>query len=361
MKKKEKPELKKAFTRKVTPGEARAGALIIVVLMLIVLWVRAQRNSYDPDERDIPARLLSDVTKKAELYKTPLKKLSETGGNQEIKRGSLGPFPVSILDGGWELKSGIRSFSPSTLYVKINGEADKFLKEGFRSLSYGVIGNRTGREELSIELYDQGEEKGSIAVFSEYASGSGKIKKSGRSLFITTSAGAIGRSGRFFYRILGNYESGPVRRKAEEVAGAMSLLPDGKKPPAAGYRILNEGMRIEAGRIEYTGSNVFQLSFARDFWFGKPDTGKPERLFIHQAKTVDDARAVFKKIIEAQAADYKVLDRDEERALMEHLFLKNFFAMELKGRFIYGIENSRDKNRTAGMLKKFSGALRNEK
>jgi hypothetical protein len=104
--------------------------------------------------------------------------------DKKRKRGRcpFGPFPDRVLDGGWSIGSPLKQFSPETLYEKINGEAEKFLREGLKALHYIRLRSDTKGEEIAFELFDQGKQKGSMSIFSDYVSRGKEIKQIGQAL-----------------------------------------------------------------------------------------------------------------------------------------------------------------------------------
>lgn len=330
---------------------------IILSLAGIVVWTAAQRSAYDPGARDISFDLLTRSPVIDKLYKPPLKLWSEPGQKAAEGTGSLGPFPKSFLEAGWLIGLPLKRFTPETLYEKINGEADKFLREGFKSLHYIVLRDGTGEEQIAIELFDQGDEKGSMGIFSGYLSKGKRVKQSGQAFYFTTSIGAIGRKGRYFFRIAGNRESEKIRSKSLELVKALSGLQEDEGSASMGLRLLRDGMNIDPGRITHQGANVFQFDFATDFWFGQVEPEKPTRLFLHLAPTGESATRLFQQIVTEQSYDFQVADRSSNYALMRHSFLKTFFSIKQQGRFIYGVEEAPGEKEVARILNRFDEVL----
>ena len=46
----------------------------------------------------------------------------------------LGVLPASVVDANWQLKARVRTFDAANLYEEINGEAEKFIKQGLRNM-----------------------------------------------------------------------------------------------------------------------------------------------------------------------------------------------------------------------------------
>jgi hypothetical protein len=304
--------------------------------------------------------MLAHDPAKDRLYKPPLKTWSENKGGVAGQAESLGPFPASIVEGGWRIGSRLKQFSPETLFEKINGEAEKFLQQGFTSLYYIILQSGTGEEEMAIELYDQGDSRGSMAVFSEYTAGGKEIKSRGPVSYVMTPAGVIGRKGRFFFRIAGNRESEGVRLKAAQLMEALAGLSEKETESSPGLRYLGRGMNIDPDLISFQGINVFQFDFVRDFWFGRVDPDNPTRLFLHQAGTPEEAVTLFEQIVAEQRYDYDIKEQSHGFAMMQHSFLKTYFAVRHKGPFVYGIEKAPDEAYTMQVLDRFTKVLPNE-
>jgi hypothetical protein len=352
------PDNKKGTRRTIPPGEVYSSLAVILFLFVVLLWLIFQADNYDPSERDVSLELLKKSAAPITLYRAPLKRWSEGEESEGVRKDiSPGIFPGAVLRGGWKIAQPVRYFNPKNLYIKINGEAIKFLREGFRGLHYLVLKSSSGNQEISVELYDQGDEKGSRAVFAEYISRNRRIRRRGNSYFITTTAGAIGRKGPFFFRISGNAETSGIRSKSVQVAAAFSALPERRAAEAPGMRVLKEGMRIDPSLIEYRRKNVFQLGYASDFWFGRPDKKSSTRLFVHRSKNAEGADKLIKRLIADQGLDYRTVSEGDDYRVMQHNFLKTFFAIGKKGSYIYGVEKIREKKELPHIMKKFSEKL----
>jgi hypothetical protein len=126
------------------------------------------------------------------------------------------------------------------------------------------------------------------------------------------------------------------------------------------FRVLTEGMGIDAGRIAYQNRNVFQYDFAREFWFGRPPGASPGRVFLHRGASPRAAQKLFAAIAGEHAEAYKVLQRTKNTVLMRHDFLKSHFYMKRAGALIYGVENEPDAGRIEPLMMKLAGVLPDE-
>ncbi|HWP45875.1 MAG TPA: DUF6599 family protein [Candidatus Limnocylindrales bacterium] len=323
------------------------------ILIGISLWVFAQRHHYDPKERTLSPEQLLQSSHPEKLYTPPLKPWVEPGMDIKPATADLGIFPETILDQDWQLASRLKQFNPNNLFEKIDGEAEKFIRQGFKSLYYIVLKSKDDGSELSIELFDQGSTTGSIGIFSDHWSDDKEIQQNGPVTFFKTSNGVIGRKGRYFFRIAGDRESEKIRKKSEQVAGAFSQLEEPEESVSEEFQILSRGLEIPSSLITFQSKNVFQFDFLKDFWFGQFNPNDPARAFVHQAGSPEEAKKLFEEILNEQSLDYEKVEETVWGVILQHNYLKNYFVISQQGSFIFGIENLADKNQIQPIMEKF--------
>ncbi len=344
----------------IPPLELVCSLLIVSGLVLILSWVIAQRSNYSQEDRDLPDAFLDTGIVTAELYHPPLQRWSEKAAGSMNIKPNLGLLPPEILNNSWQVSLPLKEFNADTLFEKINGEADKFLTQGFKNLQFIRIENTVQTDELGIELYDQGDLKGSLGVFAEYVSTESKVQNQKSVVYILNSAGAVGRKGRFFFRLVGNRESPTIVKKAEEIMKMLESLPQAQSEIPVEYKILASKLGINPAFISFQSKNVFQFAFARNFWFGSPTPGSTGRVFIHHTESEKTGNELFSKIVEEQKVDYKILKQTGSFAVMQHLFLKTWFVIRLEGPIIFGVEKMKDVNMAQRFIRQTSDILANE-
>ena len=346
----------------VSRSEVLTSIVIISSLCFIILWIMAQHDRFEPDERDISYNEATLSQVKGRLYKPPLKVWEEPGtGSADDETPTLGFFPPTVFEGGWRMSSRVREFGPENLYEKINGEAEKFLRRGFKALHYIALRSASEEDEIAVELFDQGDQKGSMDIFAEYMSGENALERHGPAIYVMTPAGAIGRSGPFFFRIAGNRNSDLIRKKAIQLVSALSQLNEKESGESAELGILKSAMNIDPEQITFESVNVFQFDFAKDFWFGKMKADEPTRVFVHRDPTREGAIKLFDRIVTEQESDYRIKARNGQHALMQHLFLKTWFAIRQRDRFVYGIEEATGEDQIFQILNTLEAVLPHEK
>ncbi|NJN45695.1 MAG: hypothetical protein HC808_03510 [Candidatus Competibacteraceae bacterium] len=333
-----------------------------IALLGIVLWVAAQKNNFDPADRDVSPDLLRQASNALTLYNPPLKPWRVPGTESASPQiFDFGPFPAAIADSVWQPTAPFKQFGPDNLFEKINGEAPKFLKQGFRKLFYVVLRSKADNSEIAIELFDQTDMGGSLGVFSEHQTAETAPEQQGDVVYFRTSIGMIGRKGQFFFRVAGDSDSEAIREKAQQLAVAFEQLPDAEvSEQPLEFRVLNERLGIASEQIAFQKQNVFQYDFARAFWFGRPDPDNSAALFIHQAESPELAQQLFDLLLEEQGYDYEIVEQGEQQALLWHRFLDNHFALGQLGPFVFGTENEKDRDRSQAVLKQFAEALADE-
>ncbi|MGB0751713.1 MAG: DUF6599 family protein [Gammaproteobacteria bacterium] len=345
--------------------ENLAFAIIGLALAGVIAWVFAQRDAYDPGMRDLDPELLSRDGPKIQLYNQPLKPWVEPGSEQRVAAApALGPFPDSLVADDWALAGRIRSFNADNLYEKINGEAEKFLKQGFQSLHYAVIRAPDGTE-LSIELYDQGNLGGSLGIFADHTNSSAQLRESAGVSYFLTSVGVIGRMGQYFFRAAADRSTDVVTLKSQQLAASLAELVGGRAAvaapapqstqPTAGadeLKVLVDALGVGESDVAFEAENAFQFDFAKAFWFAR--TGDDARVFVHRAADADRAQAMFKALLEELSFDFQMVQRNENEAVLVHEFLKTWFELRLSAQYVIGIENAKDADEARAAVDKLA-------
>jgi len=263
------PRRQRLLRTRVSRGENIVVIVLALILVAIVGWVLSTANDYDPASRDIAPELLGKAASEQVLYPPPLKLLSDP--NAPASAGgpvaALQPFPVSIVSDGWSLASRVRRFEAALHYV--------------------VLASAESGEEIGIELFDQGDRGGSLGLFGDHRTANAEIESLDGVDFFRTSIGAIGRRGRFFFRILGDADTETVQTKAVQIAEALAALEDDEQSDSPAMSLLTQNLGFDETQVSFQKANVFKFDFASDFWFAKTDDATDARLFIHESESAE--------------------------------------------------------------------------
>ncbi|MCP4295347.1 MAG: hypothetical protein GY786_07050 [Proteobacteria bacterium] len=341
----------KVLRKKIPHLENRVVLLLFLVLLILVYWVGLQKNNYDPAERDLSLNQLQNQKKAIKLYSFPLKKWRDPTHPGKPENLNLGNFPQEILDQRWKTKRDVKIFSPDNLYEKINGEAPKFLRQGFKRLDYLEL--EMGNLEISIELYELTKEGGSMGLFSDHAQNSKKIEESSGVIYFLTSIGAIGRVDRFFFRLLGSRKDPEIDGKTQQILKAFSSLSTSGNSDTNPDRFLRDRFGLPAKAISFQKSNVFQLDFANEFWFGRLSPDNETTVFLHDSISEKKAADLFRNILEEQLYEHEKIDISESKAVLRHQFLKTYFVLVRDKQRLFGIEQLEDPDQIREILSRF--------
>jgi Family of unknown function (DUF6599) len=318
--------------------EIGSAGLILLTLVFLLYWVSQQKNLFDPDFRDLPLKDIKSSTTSTILYNKPLRRWVEAGNASQSPAMDLGLFSPGIREGGWEPERSVKTFNKDNLFEKINGEADKFLQRGFKQLHFLRLINKDSSIEISIELFDQGGFKGALGVFAEYLSQNTELTSRKGIVFLTNSAGAIARKGRFFIRIVGSTESPAVKVKSIQILESFTSLPEPIDENPFEYNFFVSRLIVDPAWITFQVVNVFQFDFARDFWFAQPDPSHSGRIFLHLAPSAEAAIQLFDQVAEEQAYDYEVVKTGSAQVILQHRYLKTWFVIGRENALVYGVE-----------------------
>ncbi|MCH2106150.1 MAG: hypothetical protein MK291_05865 [Planctomycetes bacterium] len=349
----------KLLRKEIPAGEALVGVALLLSLVGMGVWLGDQRTNYDPGERDIETSLLVEQSVEDNLYRIPLKRWRDPslGGGDEAPM-DVGPFSKDILAGGWTPASTPKTFVPDTLYEKINGQAEQYLKFGFEDLVVVELEHPEEGCAVDVFLYDQGSFEGSLGVYGNQR-GDRDVAELEEVRYSPHAMGAIGMRGEIFFHVTGDSAVPAVEEMTQRVVEALAAE-GGEDVIPPGFRRLNEDLGVPFAQIAYQPVNVFQYRFAERFWFGKPDPSSDERLFIHEADSADAATALFEKLHEELLADYKSLPTEDGEVLLQHNFLDTFFCLMREGEMVYGVERAQAREDAALAMARLQGSFGGE-
>lgn len=347
---------RKIFRKYIGNTEVIFSAFFIGFTLLMGWWFIDQRDAYNPEDRDISYDLLVAQQVEDHLYEPPLQRWRDPSMAVEglVTAPSIdtGIFPPSIVENGWTTDSAFQQFDPNTLYEKINGQEVQYKAFGFQQLDYIALAGPEEDLYASIELYDMGEFKNALGIFAAQRNPDATVLSEGALFYYPTEVGALGIVDKYYVKITGSADSEIIRDHAVTVLKDFAASVDasaGTTPP--GFMVLAGGMGIDFSGIEYQKEDVFQYSFAKEFWFGRvPEAGENARVFVHLAESEDAAATLLRQMIEELAWDYTEVERTETRAVFEHEFLKTNFVVEQRGPYVYGIDGAADRESATGQL-----------
>jgi hypothetical protein len=351
---------RKVLRKGISTREAIFGALFLGLLVGVAVWIAAQRNRFDPKERDVGYQTLVDSSVEDKLYQAPLKRWQEPGSETSGPGPAVdtGIFPAEILADGWQLDGRVESFDPNNVYEKIDGAAEEYLRFGFQQLLYLTLVR--GQDLVTIELYDQGNFQNALGVYSEQKDANQTVETLGKIELYTTPAGVIGRYDRYYFKMSGNSGNEAVLTKARAVATLLEQLPTATASEPLALRVFKARLGIAPDAMEYAKTDAFQFDFASDFWFARLPDSAEARYFVHEATSAVTARELYERLLEEQKNEYSVVEESSAGAMLAHEFLKTIFAIRIRGEVVYGIEGAADRDVATAALGRLEEGLSRE-
>jgi hypothetical protein len=333
---------RRVFRTQISSGEVVFGAVFVALTIGMSWWFLAQRDEFDPSERDISMELMEEGSVVDNLYRTPLQRWSEPGqaGAASAAVVDLGVFPPAILDDGWTAATRIQEFDESNLYEKINGAAPQYFQFGFVRLHFVGLERAAEGLELNIELYDMGAFENALGIFVAQRDKNKTLDELGNAHYYATSIGAIGVINQYYFKLTGNEETSAVTDKALQIVESFSALPGGDAEPPRAFTVFRDVLDIPFEGIGFEKSDVFQFQFARDFWFGTPDITQDFRYYVHKAESDEAARELFDQLVESNLYDYDEVRRTEDSVILNHKFLETQLAMKQLGPWVFGFDGA---------------------
>jgi hypothetical protein len=336
------PRKRRVFRSRIPDSEIVFGAVFVAVVVGMAGWVYAQRDRYDPSERDISMQLMEAGSVEDTLYRSPLVRWMDPAQAAAAVAGAvdLGIFPATTLDGGWTPSTRVQVFDEATLYEKINGAAPQYFAFGFEMLHFVGIEHRLLNVDMNIELYDMGAFENALGIFAAQRDASRAVEVRNSVYYYPTSIGAIGIVERFYFKFTGSDEDPLLVDKANELIDAFTALPGGAAGAPRAFVVLRDVLGIPFEGIVFEKTDVFQFQFAENFWFGQPDLADDFRYYVHEAPTEEAAIALYDNLLENHLYDYDELSRTEDAALLNHKFLDTRLALTRTGRWLFGFDGA---------------------
>ncbi len=335
--------------KRLMPYEPAASVTILLLLVLIGAWVIRQRDRFDPKLRGIGI----DFSRKARIELAvggaAAGKIAPPGSPAGASLG----FPAAVVPQGWQVKRAKR-FDTETLYEKVDGQAEQYLKFQFKELRF--VAMTRGEASIDLYLYDQGSAKNALGLFAEMRVPGETVGEDGAMHYLQTEAGSYGILGRFFFQVIGSDTDADsldaVRR------GLIDLPLEEEEKPIPILRF--EAMGVPFDRISYEPVDSFQLDFVRHVWFAALDAEGTERLFLHQAASPTEAATLLRQMVEALGGEYEKAGEPDGAVLLKHRFLKTFFLVEAQGPMVVGVEGAKEAREASTALAPLAEGLHDE-
>ncbi len=352
---------RKMFRHYIGTSEIVFSTVFVGFVLLMGIWFVAQKNNFDPTERDVSYEFLAQDSEVVQdhLWEMPLQFWVEPGSETAAKASGpdIGIYPEITVGDGWRAAKPVVAYNWDNLYEKIDGQETQYKGFGFEAMYYLGIAFSEEDLECSIELYDMGEFQNALGVYAAQRSATSTVEKMGESWVTVTQAGALALYDKYYIKVSGNADSARIREHAVAIVTAFADAAADPAPLPDQYLQMNEDLGVPFKDIAYLKQDVFQYDFATDFWFGKTADGAKTRFYLHKAADDAAAEALFGQLLEENEFEYETVSRDGNNILFNHEFLKTYVTLNQSGPYVFGIEGAASAEEAAELLAKLSGVL----
>lgn len=353
------PRPYRVFRKTYSTGEAKAGAVVLLLLAGLGAWVAWRGAHPDPwlygDPALVPTGSGIDVVE-MKGRRSPDGLLPDTAARPPAASAApasgRGDLPV-LAAAGWT-EGPVSRFDAESLYVKINGRADFFLVRGFRSLTFVTL-SAPGGALVDVELYDLGSPENALGAFgAERPPETAATSAGGTSWYLARNALFLAR-GSSYVRAIGSDETAEVLAQLERVRAAFDAgLAAGEKPWTVS--LFGDALDLPADRLLYTAENAFSFGFARNVTSATLDDGETE-LFVMPAG--DEAKAgSLAAELERGFLGYGERVEVGGTAWVKDVYLGAFSRAIAAGTMVVGVKGAPDPARAAPFLAKLERAVR---
>jgi hypothetical protein len=353
------PRPYRVFRKTYSVAEAKAGAVILVLLAALAVWVSWRGAHPDPWLYGDPALVATgsgvevvDVKGRRSPDGLPL----AAGAGAEAAPGApaadRGDLPV-LAAPGWS-EGPVSRFDAENLYVKINGRADFFLVRGFRSLTFVTLSAADGAL-VDVELYDLGSPENALGAFgAERPPETAATSAGGTSWYVARNALFLAR-GSSYVRAIGSDETPEVLAQLEGVRAAFDAgLAAGEKPWTVA--LFGDALGLAPDRLQYTAENAFSFGFARNVTSATLDDGETE-LFVLPAGDEGKAKTLAAKLEEGFLG-YGEKAEIGGATWVKDVYLGAFSRATAAGTMVVGVKGAPDAAQAASSLAKLEKAVR---
>lgn len=355
------PRPYRVFRKSWSTNEAKAGAVVLLLLALLAVWVAWRGAQPDPAHLADPALLdAGTATLPGDEARRAPNDISFAAGREDagasaaaaasaLERGAL---PPALATQGWN-EGPVSRFDAENLYVKINGRADFFLSRGFRSLTFVTL-TGPGDAAVDLELYDLGSTENALGAFAaEKSSDAKSTTKRGTSWYVARNALFLAR-GSSYLRAIGSDESPAVLAQLAALRNAFETgLAAGERPWTVA--LFGDALGLPQDRLQYTAENAFSFGFARNVSSATLDDDT--ELFVVPAGDAAKAKELAARFEEGFLSYGSKVEAAGETWVKDQ-YLETYARAVAARTMVVGVKSAPDPGRASALLAKLEKAVR---
>ncbi|MHB8796845.1 MAG: DUF6599 family protein [Thermoanaerobaculia bacterium] len=352
----------RVFRKSWSTNEAKAGAVVLLLLALLAAWVAWRGAHPDPALLADPTLLAAGAAQPPEIEGRTAPDGASFAGERDEGGSSAAPaassadrgaLPTPLATEGWS-EGPVSRFDAESLYVKINGRADFFLSRGFRSLTFVTLSGPAGAV-VDLELYDLGSAENALGSFAaERAPEAKSTTERGTSWYVARNALFLAR-GSSYLRAIGSDESPAVLGQLAALRKAFEAgLEAGEKPWTVA--LFGDALGLTQDQLQYTAENAFSFAFARNVTSATLDDGETE-LFVLPAE--DEAKATdLAARFEEGFLSYGTKTETAGATWVKDQYLETYARTVAAGTMVVGVKGAPDPVKAGAFLAKLEAAVR---
>ncbi len=356
------PRPYRVFRKSWSTTEAKAGAVVMLLLALLAAWVAWRGAHPDPALFADPALLAGEAASLPEIEGRAAPDGVSFAGERDGGGSAAAParspadrgaLPVVLATEGWT-EGPVSRFDAGNLYVKIDGRADFFLSRGFRSLTFVTLSGPAGAT-VDLELYDLGSAENALGAFAaERAPDAKSTTERGTSWYVARNALFLAR-GSSYLRAIGSDESAPVLAQLAALRKAFDAsLAAGEKPWTVA--LFGDALGLTQDRLQYTAENAFSFGFAKNVTSAALDDGETE-LFVLPAGDEAKAKELAARFEEGFLS-YGTKAEAAGTTWVKDQYLETYARTLAAGTMVVGVKGAPDPAKVLALLAKLEAAVR---
>lgn len=206
------------------------------------------------------------------------------------------PFPPPGIE-GWRRPRRVFSYTPDTLYEKIDGRADAYLQFHVVGLTFGTYHHQSETERMiDVYWYDMGKPENALGIYRTEASPEGTPVSFGRDGYQIGGAVFFWK-GPSYVQVLPSTTDLDDAMASLEIAMCLAERIKDTGEESWALAVLPQSRRAPDS-FKYIAKDAFGLDFLKDVYTADYDLdGELITLFIHRADDAASARALFDKYV----------------------------------------------------------------
>lgn len=302
---------KRGFVREsVSNTEKTISYALLLLILSVGVAIYLKGQNFDPGlfalDQSYLQNAQEDTRESLRLYEPGF---GPKGEITAIQTPETSPF-TELAPEGWSQMGAEESFTADTLYEKINGRAEQYIRYGVEGMQFVSFSKEN--EFIDVFVYDMGNPIQAYGIYSvERTEGAPKTDL-GRGGY-QVKASHFFWKGAAYIQVIASTTEGAIIQATETVAKKMNERLEDNGRELWGFALLPQNNRVD-DTVQYFKQDALSLDFLKNGFTARYDVqGSEVTAFIVQGKTQDEANQAFDKYTQ-YITDYGDLAHTETEA-----------------------------------------------